>query len=72
MDTQSQIDTILECVKKSNQSFYEFKLKDILESITDNEEISAINYIIDNAFNYVKSFHTYERRSQQILELFHK
>ena len=50
MDTQAQIDTILECVKKSNQSFYEFKLKDILESITDNEEISAINYIIDKEF----------------------
>ena len=54
MDNQTQIDTILECVKKSppwaHQSFYEFKLKDILESITDNEEISAINYIIDKEF----------------------
>ena len=42
MDTQ--IDTILECVKKYSQSFYEFKLGEILESITDYEEKSAINY----------------------------
>ena len=37
MDTQ--IDTILECVKKYSQSFYEFKLGEILESITNNISI---------------------------------
>ena len=49
------------------------KGENILEKLrfclSDSKEI---NNIIDNAFNYVKSFHTYERRSQQILEIFHK
>lgn len=37
--------------------------------LSDSDEI---NNIIDNAFNYVKSFHTYEKRAHQILELCHK
>ena len=66
MDTQfnTQIDTkfetIIECIKKSDLSFYEFKLKDILELITSHDEKSAINYMIKQ--------HYYKNNSKQYLK----
>ena len=67
MDTQfnTQVDikfeTIIECIKKSDLSFYEFKLGDILKLITSSDEKSAINYLIkqhyykDNSKQYLKN-----------------
>ena len=52
MNTPS--DTIIECIKKYDLSLYESKLKDILESITDLEEKSVINYMT-NQHKYKKN-----------------